>query len=505
MDRAATVPAASPSDGVALLDSACAVARAMLGAPSCFAVLDGAGGLRLAGLSGLDEDRARAFLARAAFRDGLGRGAEPLVLRDLPEGAGFCACIPLHTVEGGWAGALCVIDAAGRADPDAVEWTRLAEVARLAAGALRAQEAERRLACSESRHAQAQAARRIAEQTASCGHWRLDVAARTLAWSAGIAAIFGRNAILESVPLETHCSYYHPDDRGELERRIHHALDGRGRLPRGGYEHRLRIVRPDGEIRHVSVRGIDERDPAGRLVAIHGICLDVTDFTRLERAAEETGALLRATLEAIDQGIVITDAQQRVRAVNRRAADLLGLAEDALRVGEVFAPSAEADARIRTCPAEGGGTVHVVTPILGPDLEDRVGTRPRDLVHPEDMPPARAGASSGLARPVPEPAALDAIAAAVGRERVHELLVALATELEARFGRRVLRQPREVVAQEAHAMIAAAAMLGFTDLARLCREVEAACRDGLDYDPALTDLRRHSAAVVAGIGIMRAA
>ncbi len=54
-------------------------------------------------------------------------------------------------------------------------------------------------------------------------------------------------------------------------------------------------------------------------------------------------------------------------------------------------------------------------------------------------------------------------------------------------------------------MIAAAAMLGFSDLARLCRELESACRAGTDYAAALTDLRHHSAAVVSEIGLMRAA
>ena len=426
MDRAVSVPPFSLSEGVALLDSACVVARAMLGAPACFAVLDGAGGLRIAGLSGLDRARAEAILADEAFRDGLGRGAEPVILREGAGDVGFCACLPLRAAEGGWAGALCVIDEAGRADPDEATWARLAEAARLAAGALRAEEAERRLACSESRHAQAQAARRVAEQTASCGHWRLDVATRKLAWSAGIAAIFGRNTILEQVPLATHCSYYHPDDRGEVERRILNALDGRGRLPRGGYEHRSRIVRPHGEIRHVSVRGIDERDPAGRLVAIHGICLDVTEFTQTVQAAEEAGALLRATLDALDLGIVVTDRHEKVRAVNCRAAGLLGVPEDALRLGEAFLPPVGAAALIRRSVLSGGGAVHVVaeagalppgegryrlitehasdiivfsdldttrryvshavTPILGYDPAELVGTRPRDFVHPEDMP-----------------------------------------------------------------------------------------------------------------------
>ena len=424
LDRAVHVPLDFPSEGIALLDAACGVARAILGAPSCFAVLDGGAGLLIAGLSGLDGDRAAAIATDEAFHAALGRRANPVVLR-LSDGAVFCACLPLHAADGGWAGALCVLDGGERAEPGEAEWARLAEAARLAAAALRAEEAERRLACSESRHAQAQAARRLAEQTASCGHWRLDVAARTLAWSAGIAAIFGRNALLDPVPLEVHCSYYHPDDRGELERRILHALDGRGRLPRGGYEHRSRVVRPDGEVRHVSVRGIDERDPAGRLVAIHGICLDVTDFTESVQAAEAAGALLRATLDTLDQGIVVTDRDDRVRAVNCRAASLLGLDERALRVGETFVPPAGLAGRTRRHALAGGGAVHVVadaaalppsegryrriaehasdiivfsdldttrryvshavTPILGYDPADLVGTRPRDFVHPEDL------------------------------------------------------------------------------------------------------------------------
>ena len=108
-------------------------------------------------------------------------------------------------------------------------------------------------------------------------------------------------------------------------------------------------------------------------------------------------------------------------------------------------------------------------------------------------------------RPVPEAAALDAIAEVVGRERVLGLLKSLAKELDARFGSLAAPPLREGVAQDAHAMIAAAAMLGFVDLARLCREVEAACRAGHDFDRILADLKAHSAAVVEEIGLMRVA
>lgn len=334
-----------------MLNTACAVARAVLGAPAAFAVIDRADGLCVAGVSGIDLARASFIAGSGAFRAGLGRGAAGALVLGLPDEAAFCAATPLQASDGGWIGALCVIDQGERPGPDEAAWTRLSEAAHLASGALRAEEAERRLAGCETRHAHVLAARRIAEQTASFGHWRIDVAARTLAWSAGIAAIFGRNAVLAPVPLDLHCSYYHPEDREEVLRRIVLALDGRGRLPRGGYEHLSRIVRPDGEIRHVSVRGIDERDSAGRLVAIHGICLDVTERARSAKALEETGGLLR-------------ESERRYQLIAEHASDII-----------VFS---DLDTTRRyVSPA--------VTAILGYAPEDLIGTRPADFVHPDDM------------------------------------------------------------------------------------------------------------------------
>ncbi|MBE7245164.1 MAG: PAS domain S-box protein, partial [Actinomycetospora chiangmaiensis] len=324
-------------EAAAILEAACSLARTLLGAPAAFAVLDRGNGLAVTGASGLAVARAEAIIATVAFRDAFERACGPTLLAGLGDEAAFCACVPIHGSEGDRIGALCVIDGAERPEPAAGEWDRLSEAARLATGALRAQDAEHRLRLSEVRHSYAQAARRIAEETASFGHWRLDLSTRRLAWSAGIAAIFGRNALLDPVEFETHFGYYHPDDQPEIKRRVEAALNGRGNLPRGGYAHCSRIVRPDGEIRHVCVRGIDERDPAGRLLALQGICNDVTALVRSEEAIREAGDLLRATVEAVDQGLVVTDGQGRIRVRNRHVASLLGVPEEYLAEGEPFA------------------------------------------------------------------------------------------------------------------------------------------------------------------------
>lgn len=309
----------------------------MLGAPGAFAVVVRADGLAVAGLSGLPRGAAEAIAVSDAFRNGLGHGSEVAMLRGLPGGVTFCAAAPLHGADGGWIGALCVIDATDRPEPDAEARLRLGDAALLASGALQAAEAERALALSEARHVRAHAARRIAEEAASFGHWRLDAATRSLAWSVGIAAIFGRNAFLDPVPVDEHCSFYHEDDRDAVRARMEEALGGRGRLAKGGYEHRSRIVRPDGSVRHVSVRGIDERDAAGKLVAIHVICLDVTDLARAEQARQDSADLLRATLESMDQGLVMTDAEDRIRVFNHRVAAMMGVPDDLVYDGAPFA------------------------------------------------------------------------------------------------------------------------------------------------------------------------
>ena len=73
-------------------------------------------------------------------------------------------------------------------------------------------------------------------------------------------------------------------------------------------------------------------------------------------------------------------------------------------------------------------------------------------------------------------AVFEDVAATVGPEMLKRLLGTLAEELEARFGEAGAQPSREELAGSAHAMVSMSGMLGFSDLSRLCSEVEAACR-----------------------------
>ena len=102
-------------------------------------------------------------------------------------------------------------------------------------------------------------------------------------------------------------------------------------------------------------------------------------------------------------------------------------------------------------------------------------------------------------------AMFDDVAATVGPEVLRDLLGTLAEELKTRFGQEDTPITREELAGSAHAMISMSGMLGFSELSRLCADLEAACEAGAEYEVLLS--RVHAARDRTGeaISLLRAA
>jgi PAS domain S-box-containing protein len=100
------------------------------------------------------------------------------------------------------------------------------------------------------------------------------------------------------------CSYeraIHPEDRAHVLAKLEHAAQS------GHFDARFRIVRPDGEIRWVWVRGFPRRDAKGTITRLGGTALDITalkeaedqvaaNLDRANSAWTEAEALRKATL-----------------------------------------------------------------------------------------------------------------------------------------------------------------------------------------------------------------
>ena len=178
--------------------------------------------------------------------------------------------------------------------------------------------------------------RSMAEIAACFGHFHLDVATWTITWSIGVASIFGRPLPASGVlSLDEHLACYHPDDAAAS--RVALSAASAGSYANRPYRTQGRVIRPDGGLRHVLAQGVGRSDGQGRLAATFGILLDVTEAVEAERTARETGEVLCATFEAMDQGIVMVGADQSLRVMNGRARVLLGLPEHLAQAGTPFA------------------------------------------------------------------------------------------------------------------------------------------------------------------------
>lgn len=115
-----------------------------------------------------------------------------------------------------------------------------------------------------------------AESLAALGHWRLDLATRTVFWSPQVYSIHGRDPSRGPPALETAIEYYHPDDRAAVRAAIAHT-----QATHESYRLQLRIIREDGVERTVESRGDVEVDDAGTIVGLFGVFQDVTEQSLL--------------------------------------------------------------------------------------------------------------------------------------------------------------------------------------------------------------------------------
>ena len=126
-----------------------------------------------------------------------------------------------------------------------------------------------------------------AQGIAHVGSWELDLTTNRVTWSDELYRICG-------VPVGSPAGYteflalVHPEDRPRAERVTGQVLaEGRP----AAFEWRL--VRPDGELRHIFSRNVPVRNGGGTVVRVAGTCIDITD----RKAAEENQQTLLRELQ----------------------------------------------------------------------------------------------------------------------------------------------------------------------------------------------------------------
>lgn len=119
-----------------------------------------------------------------------------------------------------------------------------------------------------------------AQILANMGDYDWDIAANTNRWSDQLYRIYGLEPQSMNMSYEEFMARVHPDDRERIA-----AVHAEAYASGGTYQMIERIVRPDGEVRHLSSNGEVIVDAAGKPVRMRGTCIDITDRVLAEEAA----------------------------------------------------------------------------------------------------------------------------------------------------------------------------------------------------------------------------
>ena len=178
----------------------------------------------------------------------------------------------------------------------------------------------------------------LAAKMAGLGYWHYDGPENRITWSDEIYQIYGLDPDAGAPTLASLDTACHPDDRGKLaeHRRTHAGKDA---------SVEVRIVRPDGEVRHIISRSTVEHDETGGVLARYGTLTDITDMKRAEAAALQS--------------------EERYRFLAEHAPDMISRIKPE---GEIMylSPSCER--------------------VFGYTVEEHLKLTPMDMCHPDDLP-----------------------------------------------------------------------------------------------------------------------
>ena len=187
-----------------------------------------------------------------------------------------------------------------------------------------------------------------AERLAHLGHWRWDIVTGKLWWSEEIYRIRGLDPARVDPDFNRTLSTYHPDDQPYVERFVRHAASTHESV-----EFEARIVRPDGQIRHVRVKGQYSPPTADANESVFGIFQDITSQKESEAALRRSERQYRRLMEAVPHGIKEIALDGMITYANQAHHEMLGYSPGGLvgkRVFDIIADTprrAEAEQRFR--------------------------------------------------------------------------------------------------------------------------------------------------------------
>ena len=158
----------------------------------------------------------------------------------------------------------------------------------------------------------------IATDSAGIGVWELDLETDTLVWDDWMYRIYGIGPKRFQGAYETWKKGVHPDDLKRADGEVQQAI--KGVKP---FDTQFRIVRPDGEIRHVKAFARVSRNNDGVPVKMTGVNFDITEQKSAEDALLKNESEKQAILDASIDMIMLVDAELKIIWANETAAKII--------------------------------------------------------------------------------------------------------------------------------------------------------------------------------------
>lgn len=152
-------------------------------------------------------------------------------------------------------------------------------------------EVEEALHLSEARFAQA-------EQVAKLGHWNWSMSEGALHWSEETYRILGLDSQTYRASYKAYLKHVLLADSAQLKAVVKQALAGEK-----SYSAKYRIMRNDGEVRHLLEQGRIERDSAGVVIRVFGTLQDITEHETARLALARMNQLY-AVLSEVNKAVV---------------------------------------------------------------------------------------------------------------------------------------------------------------------------------------------------------
>lgn len=154
-----------------------------------------------------------------------------------------------------------------------------------------------------------------AQRVAHIGNWEWDVSTGKITWSPELFEILGRSRALGEPTYEENLRLYHPESAKQLHLVVQRALS-HGEP----YLLRLRVVGPNGSIRHTEARGQVQLNAEGKVIRLFGTSQDITDLVQAETELRELSTALANAVEGISR----LDIFGRYITVNQAYANIAG-------------------------------------------------------------------------------------------------------------------------------------------------------------------------------------